>query len=91
MEMIVDTVKLKEVLLSMGLDDGCSDGTCSNCKLQAALQELPKYKEYLFQLMITSAQSHGDFLYPIHLALLHGFILAWEYRNTLELERIAKL
>lgn len=87
----VELVKLINVLESLGLDNGCTDGTCENCKIQAILQRIPRYKDYLFQIMVVGSQTNEDFLYPMHMAFLHGFLLAWEYRNTLELERMNSL
>jgi len=90
---IVDPNKLREIIRSIGAEGQCSDGKCEHCVLQKVLTSMPGYKETFLPGIFMNGMmaDFTDVYYPLHLAVMHGFLMAWEYRSMLELEQLAAL
>lgn len=90
--MEIDAKKLEAVLGAIGSDGPCADGNCTHCQVQEAIQKVPAYRKMLISILTHPLNvDPQDTLQPLHMSLVAGFILAWEYRDMTELEELNSL
>lgn len=92
---LIDSAKLEVLVKLQGHDEApCVDGKCDLCMMQKAILAMPVYRLWLadiFILATTTLMDSVDIIYPLHLAFIQGFVLAWRYRDTAEIEQLATL
>lgn len=73
--------------------ESCDNATCQSCQLQKLVKQIPTWDIQMGRLVMTllAQQEYEQACYFMHTVFITSFLVGWNLRDSMDLERLGKL
>lgn len=84
----LDRAKVIHLMHVIALVGPCENSNCSHCQIMAKIVNIPQVRTLVEQTVLETNRTGN--LNSLEYIFFLGFIVAWEYRDAMELEELLK-